>query len=81
MGLLSIGTLIGAIIAAFVADLFGRRVAIVFGNVLFWIGMIVQMTATYTWYQIALGRWVAGLGGFQQHNLSRIDLNIEPNLL
>lgn len=62
VGLLSIGTLIGVLIAAPVADIFGRRIAIIYGNVLFWIGVIVQIVATHTWYQVALGRWVAGLG-------------------
>lgn len=62
VGLLSIGTLIGAILAAPVADFFGRRIAITYGNVLFWIGVVVQIVATDTWYQVALGRWVAGLG-------------------
>ena len=62
VGLLSIGTLIGAMIAAPIADIFGRRVAIIYGNVIFWVGVIIQMAATYTWYQVALGRWVAGLG-------------------
>ena len=62
VGLLSIGTLLGAMIAAPVADTFGRRVAVIYGNVLFWIGVIVQIAATTTWYQVALGRFVAGLG-------------------
>ncbi|KAG9810470.1 general substrate transporter, partial [Aureobasidium melanogenum] len=62
VGLLSIGTLIGAIIAAPIADRLGRRMCILIGNVVFWIGMIVQMTSTHHWYQIAIGRWVAGLG-------------------
>nr|POE82227.1 high-affinity fructose transporter ght6 [Quercus suber] len=46
VGLLSIGTLIGALLSAPVADIFGRRTCIV-------------KTA---WYHFALGRWVAGLG-------------------
>lgn len=62
VGLLSIGTLLGAIIAAPIADRLGRRMCILIGNVVFWIGMIVQMSATRHWYQIAIGRWVAGLG-------------------
>lgn len=62
VGLLSIGTLLGAIIAAPIADKFGRRMCILVGNVIFWIGMIVQMSATRHWYQVAIGRWVAGLG-------------------
>lgn len=62
VGLLSIGTLIGAIVGAPIADAFGRKLAIVFWNIIFCIGVVVQMTTLTTWYQIALGRWVAGLG-------------------
>lgn len=62
MGLLSIGTLIGALVAAPIADKFGRRYSIVFWNLIFCIGLIVQITTGSKWYQLALGRWVAGLG-------------------
>ncbi|CZT20974.1 related to MFS monosaccharide transporter [Ramularia collo-cygni] len=62
VGLLSIGTLFGALLSAPVADRFGRRVCIVFWNAMFVIGVIIQMTSTRAWYQVALGRWVAGLG-------------------
>ncbi|KAL1302098.1 hypothetical protein AAFC00_002534 [Neodothiora populina] len=62
VGLLSIGTLIGCIVAAPIANIFGRRVGVVYGNVLFCVGVIVQISATTKWYQVALGRWVAGLG-------------------
>ncbi|RDI83491.1 hypothetical protein Vi05172_g6733 [Venturia inaequalis] len=62
VGLLSIGTLIGALIAAPVADKFGRRYSIVFWNLVFCVGLIVQITTGSKWYQLALGRWVAGLG-------------------
>ncbi|CAN9438783.1 unnamed protein product [Alternaria alternata] len=62
VALLSIGTLMGALIAAPIADKFGRKYSIVFWNIIFCIGVIVQITTTKTWYQISLGRWVAGLG-------------------
>ncbi|PSN63955.1 general substrate transporter [Corynespora cassiicola Philippines] len=62
VGLLSIGTLIGALIAAPIADKFGRRISIIIWNIIFCVGVIVQVTTTYKWYQVALGRWVAGLG-------------------
>jgi SP family sugar:H+ symporter-like MFS transporter len=52
----------GALIAAPIADKFGRKYSIVFWNIIFCIGVIVQITTTKTWYQISLGRWVAGLG-------------------
>jgi len=59
---LSIGTLLGALIAAPIADKFGRRYCIVFWNIIFCVGVIVQMATTDKWYSIAIGRWVAGLG-------------------
>ncbi|GAB7344832.1 hypothetical protein MBLNU457_3285t2 [Dothideomycetes sp. NU457] len=62
VGLLSIGTLIGAIIAAPIADKFGRRASIVVWNIVFIIGVIIQIATITTWYQIVIGRWVAGLG-------------------
>ncbi|KAF4553298.1 High-affinity fructose transporter ght6-like protein [Elsinoe fawcettii] len=62
VGLLSIGTLMGAIIAAPIADKFGRRISIVWWNIVFCIGVIVQITTSTRWYDIAIGRWVAGLG-------------------
>jgi len=62
VSLLSIGTLIGALCAAPIADKFGRKYSVVFWNIIFCIGVIVQIATTTRWYQIAIGRWVAGLG-------------------
>ncbi|PSK34979.1 Hexose transporter 2 [Elsinoe australis] len=62
VGLLSIGTLLGAIIAAPIADKFGRRISIVFWNIIFCVGVIVQIQTSTRWHDIAIGRWVAGLG-------------------
>jgi SP family sugar:H+ symporter-like MFS transporter len=62
VALLSIGTLVGALIAAPVSDKFGRKYSIVFWNIIFCVGVIVQITTGHKWYQVAIGRWVAGLG-------------------
>jgi len=62
VALLSIGTLIGAIGAAPIADGFGRRITIIVGCIIFCVGVIVQIATENAWYQIAIGRWVAGLG-------------------
>ncbi|KAL9103068.1 MAG: hypothetical protein Q9163_001866 [Psora crenata] len=59
---LSIGTLIGALIAAPFANRFGRKYSISAWCVVFSIGMIVQIAASTKWYQVVIGRWVAGLG-------------------
>lgn len=62
VGLLSIGTMFGALLSAPVADKFGRKICIIFWNIMFCVGVIIQIAATDKWYQVALGRWVAGLG-------------------
>jgi len=60
VALLSIGTLMGALIAAPLSDFIGRKKSIIFWDIVFCVGVIVQIATTYRWYQIAIGRWVAG---------------------
>ncbi|XP_014562412.1 hypothetical protein COCVIDRAFT_84374 [Bipolaris victoriae FI3] len=62
VALLSIGTLFGALIAAPIADKIGRKMSIIAWCGILSVGFIVQMTATDKWYQIMMGRFVAGLG-------------------
>ncbi|KAJ4288452.1 hexose transporter hxt5 [Kalmusia sp. IMI 367209] len=62
VGLLSIGTLIGALVAAPIADWVGRKPSIIVWCVIFSVGMVVQIAATDEWYQVMLGRLVAGFG-------------------
>jgi MFS transporter, SP family, sugar:H+ symporter len=64
VGLLSIGTLIGALCSAPIADKFGRKTCIITWNIVFCVGVVVQIATVQRghWYQIAIGRWVAGLG-------------------
>ncbi|KAL9126857.1 MAG: hypothetical protein Q9217_004165 [Psora testacea] len=62
VGLLSIGTLIGALIAAPFANKFGRKYSISAWCIVFSVGMVVQIAANTKWYEIVVGRWVAGLG-------------------
>ncbi|KAK5806164.1 hypothetical protein VI817_000422 [Penicillium citrinum] len=62
VGLLSIGTMIGALVAAPIADRIGRKFSISFWAVINIVGIIVQITTQNKWYQVALGRWVMGLG-------------------
>jgi len=52
----------GALIAAPIADKFGRKPSITFWCLIFCVGVIVQITTSSHWYQVAIGRWVAGLG-------------------
>ncbi|KKK24534.1 hypothetical protein P175DRAFT_0502543 [Aspergillus ochraceoroseus IBT 24754] len=63
VGLLSIGTLIGALVAAPIADWIGRKWSISAWCTMLCVGITVQISSpTGKWYQIAMGRWVAGLG-------------------
>ena len=60
---LSIGTLIGALIAAPIADRIGRKWSISGWCVMVCVGITVQIASPVgKWYQVAMGRWVAGLG-------------------
>ncbi len=59
---LSIGTLMGALIASPIADRFGRKHSVSFWCIILAVGLIVQIAATDKWYQVMMGRWVAGLG-------------------
>lgn len=60
---LSIGTLMGALSAGPIADRIGRKWSIFAWCLILYVGLIVQMTSeSPTWYQVGIGRWVAGLG-------------------
>ncbi|EEH41686.2 high-affinity hexose transporter HXT6 [Paracoccidioides lutzii Pb01] len=63
VGLLSIGTLIGSLLAAPLGDRIGRKWSISGWCVVLSVGILVQITSdTPRWYQIVIGRWIAGLG-------------------
>ncbi|PLB49121.1 putative MFS monosaccharide transporter [Aspergillus steynii IBT 23096] len=63
VALLSIGTLIGALIAAPIADRIGRKWSITGWCGILCIGITVQISSpSGNWVQVAMGRWVAGLG-------------------
>ena len=62
VSLLSIGTLFGALIAAPIADKLGRKKSVVVWCAIFSVGIVVQIASTDKWYQIMMGRFVAGLG-------------------
>ncbi|KAK2850633.1 hypothetical protein FQN49_005471 [Arthroderma sp. PD_2] len=63
VALLSVGTLIGALIAGPLADKLGRKWSISLWCGILSAGIIVQITSMEPkWYQVAIGRWVTGLG-------------------
>lgn len=62
VAMLSIGTLIGALLAAPLADKIGRRLSISSWCVICAIGFVVQIAANTAWYQVMIGRLIAGFG-------------------
>lgn len=62
VALLSIGTLFGALVAAPIADKVGRKISIMFWCAIVCVGVVVQIASTDKWYQVMMGRFVAGLG-------------------
>jgi SP family sugar:H+ symporter-like MFS transporter len=49
-------------VAAPIADRIGRRISVSFWCAIVAVGFIVQISASNKWYQVMMGRWVAGLG-------------------
>ncbi|KAF7593583.1 hexose transporter hxt1 [Aspergillus hancockii] len=63
VALLSIGTLMGALIAAPIADRVGRKWSLSAWSAMVCVGITIQISSPHPkWYQVAVGRWVAGLG-------------------
>jgi len=62
VGMLSIGTLFGALIGASLADRLGRKKAIMIDCTVLIIGIVIQATSFTAWYQFMIGRIIAGLG-------------------
>ncbi|GAA5867215.1 hypothetical protein JCM8547_003121 [Rhodosporidiobolus lusitaniae] len=62
VGMLSIGTLFGALIGASIADKLGRKKAVVIDCIVIIIGTVIQVATVSAWYQFMIGRIVTGLG-------------------
>ena len=62
VALLSIGTLIGALVAAPVADRIGRRLSVSVWSAVVAVGFVIQIASSTAWYQVMIGRFIAGLG-------------------
>ncbi|RDA86491.1 hypothetical protein CP532_2007 [Ophiocordyceps camponoti-leonardi (nom. inval.)] len=61
VGLLSIGALIGALIAGKMADAIGRRLSISLSAFFTCIGTAIEVSSSTSWPQFAVGRLVTGL--------------------
>jgi SP family sugar:H+ symporter-like MFS transporter len=57
-----IGTLIGCLCSAPLADTYGRRLTISGSAFFYIVGVIIEITSERVWVQFAMGRFAAGLG-------------------
>ncbi|KAJ5122836.1 Major facilitator superfamily domain general substrate transporter [Penicillium atrosanguineum] len=63
VSLLSIGTLIGALLAGPLADRIGRKWSIFVWCIILHVGLIIQISSPFgKWYQMMMGRFVTGFG-------------------
>ncbi|KAG6999422.1 low-affinity glucose transporter HXT3 [Physcia stellaris] len=62
VGMLNIGNLCGAILAATLGDLIGRKPSISVSCFVYTVGTIIQISSNAKWYQLVLGRWAGGIG-------------------
>ncbi|KAF4446454.1 MFS transporter, SP family, sugar:H+ symporter [Fusarium austroafricanum] len=61
-GLLSIGCLLGSLVAGSLCDRIGRRMTISVSALWTCVGTIIEVASQQAWYQHAIGRLVTGLG-------------------
>ncbi|KAJ5114568.1 hypothetical protein NUU61_000327 [Penicillium alfredii] len=63
VSLLSIGTLLGALVAGPLTDRIGRKWSIFFWCIILHVGLIIQISSPAgKWYQVMMGRFVTGFG-------------------
>ncbi|KAL4911627.1 hypothetical protein BDW74DRAFT_184843 [Aspergillus multicolor] len=63
VSMLSIGTLLGALMAGPLADRIGRKWSIAFWCIILHVGLIIQISSPHPkWYQFMLGRFITGFG-------------------
>lgn len=61
VAMFNVGCAFGCIFLSKSADMYGRRIGIMMAMVIYVVGIIIQISAQYAWYQIMIGRIVAGL--------------------
>ncbi|RLV90390.1 Hexose transporter 2 [Spathaspora sp. JA1] len=61
IGLFNVACAIGGIVFSKIGDMKGRRIGLMFSMAIYVVGIVIQISSTYQWYQIMIGRIVTGL--------------------
>lgn len=61
ISIFNVGCAVGGIFLCKVADVWGRRIGLMFSMVIYVIGIIIQISSVNKWYQFFIGRLIAGL--------------------
>lgn len=61
VSLFNIGCAVGGIVLSKVGDIYGRRLGLMFAMIVYTVGIIIQISSSDKWYQIVVGRVIAGL--------------------
>lgn len=61
VAIFNIGCAVGGIFLSKVADVYGRRIGIMFSMIIYVVGIIIQISSQHAWYQYFIGRLITGL--------------------
>ncbi|KAK6465096.1 general substrate transporter [Scheffersomyces coipomensis] len=57
----NVGCCIGGLFLSKIAEIYGRRIGLMFSMVIYIVGIAVQISSQYQWYQVMVGRIISGL--------------------
>ena len=61
VSIFNVGCAVGGIILSKIADMQGRRMALMVSMVIYVVGIIIQIASQHAWYQYFIGRLISGL--------------------
>lgn len=61
VSIFNVGCAVGGIFLCKIADIYGRRIGLMFSMVIYVVGIVIQIASTTKWYQYFIGRLIAGL--------------------
>lgn len=61
VSIFNVGCAVGGIFLCKIADVYGRRIGLMFSMIVYVVGIIIQIASQHAWYQYFIGRLIAGL--------------------